>query len=405
MDTPRFLHPFARPAAGPEAFISIVRGEGAVVWDDLGTPYIDGLASLWYCQVGHGRPEIAEAVAAQMRELEAFQTFDRFTNPRADELCQRLASEAPMDGARVFLTTGGSEAVDTSLKLARLAHAAAGEPHRTLIISRAPSYHGVNYGGMSATGIPLNQAGFGPLVPDVVSVPWDDLDKLDQLLSERGDELAAIISEPVIGAGGVYPPPDGYLPALRERADRWGGFLILDEVITGFGRLGTMWGAQHYGVRPDMVTFAKGVTSGYAPVGGVLVGPAVTSRLEADASLVLRHGYTYSGHPMCCAAALANLDIISSSGLVARAPAIGARLAAGLRTFLGDGLVDVRGAGAMWAMELRAGLVAGDVREELLAHGVICRPIGSSVIAFCPPLVITDAQIDEIIGAVGASLT
>lgn len=402
MDTPRFLHPFARPAAGPEAFISIVRGEGATVWDDLGTPYVDALASLWYCQVGHGRPSIAEAMVAQLRTLEVFHTFDRFTNPRADELCERLAASAPMDRVRVFLTSGGSESVDTALKLARLAHVAAGEPQRTLIVSRTPSYHGVTYGGMSATGLPLNQSGFGPLVPDVVSVPWDDLGALDHLLAERGDELAAIIAEPVVGVGGILPPPDGYLDGLRQRADRHGGFLIFDEVICGFGRLGTTWAAQRYGVHPDLITFAKGVTSGYAPLGGVLVGDAVVRRLEADPTLVLRHGYTYSGHPTGCAAALANLDLMEADDLGARVPAIGARLSAGLRTLVdGVTITEVRGEGAVWGVELGSDLSPVDVREELLARGVIARPIGTNVVGFCPPFVITDAQIDQIVGALG----
>ncbi|MHB8467764.1 MAG: aminotransferase family protein [Acidimicrobiales bacterium] len=405
MPPPRFLHPFARPSAGPEAFISIVRGDGAVVWDDLGTPYIDALASLWYCQVGHGRHSIAEAIAAQLRTLEVFHTFDRFTNPRADELCERLAATAPMGDARVFLTSGGSESVDTALKLARLAHSVAGEPERTLIVSRTPSYHGVNYGGVSATGLAANRVGFGPLVPDVVSVPWDDLQALDSVLSDRGDQLAAIIAEPIIGVGGVLPPPEGYLAGLRERADRWGGFLILDEVISGFGRLGTTWGAQRYGVQPDLVTFAKGVTSGYAPIGGVLVGPAVGRRLESDPTLVLRHGYTYSGHPTGCAAALANLDLMESERLSDRAPLIGARLSSGLGALIdGRTIVDVRGDGGMWGVELGAGRDAMEVREELLSRGVIARPIGTSVIGFCPPLVITDAQIDQIVEAVGESV-
>jgi putrescine aminotransferase len=405
MDTPRFLHPFARPAAGPEAFISIVRGEGAMVWDDLGTPYVDALASLWYCQVGHGRASIVDAMVAQAGTLEVFHTFDRFTNPRADELCERLAAMAPMDPARVFLTSGGSESVDTALKLSRLAHVVAGEPQRTLIVSRTPSYHGVNYGGVSVTGLPANQVGFGPLLPDVVQVPWDDLDVLDRVLSDQGDQLAAIIAEPVIGVGGVLPPPDGYLQGLRDRADRHGGFLILDEVITGFGRLGTTWAAEHYGVQPDLVTFAKGVSSGYAPVGGVLVGRAVSDRLESDPTLVLRHGYTYSGHPTGCAAALANLDLIETERLASRAPLIGARLAAGLRPLVnGTTVVDVRGAGAMWCVELGADRSAVDAREELLARGVIARPMGTTMLGFCPPLVITDAQIDQIIDAVGEAV-
>jgi len=402
---PNQLHPFARPAAGPEAFITIVRGEGAVLWDDLGNRYVDALASLWYCHAGHGRAAIAEAMGAQANVLAGFHCFDRFTNARAEQLCDRLAGMAPMPEARVFLTSGGSEAVETSIKLARLAHFVAGHPERTLVISRTPSYHGVTYGGMSATGLPLNHAGFGPLVPNVVQVPKDDLEALDAVLAERGHELAAIISEPVIGAGGVYPPEPGYLQALRERCDRYGGFLILDEVICGFGRLGEWWGAQHFGVRPDLVTFAKGVSSGYAPVGGVLVGPAVRAPIEADATLVLRHGHTYSGHPTACAAALANLDILEEEDLPGRAGVVGRRLSQGLRDLVdGDACVDVRGEGAVWAIELGPDRVVNDVREEVLAGGVIARPIGTSILAFCPPLVATEADIDQIVEATAAAV-
>jgi adenosylmethionine-8-amino-7-oxononanoate aminotransferase len=400
-----FLHAYARPAAGPEAFIKVVRGEGAIVYDDLGNRYVDALASLWYCNVGHGRSEIVDAVQRQMTSIAAFHTFDRFTNEPAEALTTRLAGLAPMPNARVFLTTGGSEAVDTAMKLARLAHYVGGNPDRTLIVSRRPSYHGVTFGGMTATGLPLNQQGFGPLLPDVEQVPHDDLDALDAILVERGDQLAAIIAEPVIGAGGVYPPSDGYLTALRERCDRHGGLLILDEVICGFGRLGRWWGAEHYGVVPDLVTFAKGVTSGYLPVGGVLVGEAVRRPLEADGTFVLRHGHTYGGHPASCGAALANLDIIEREALVERAVKVGDRLAAGLRSIVDAATItEVRGAGAVWAIGLGEGIDAIEAREELLTRGVIARPIGASTMAYCPPLVITDADIDQVVDATAESV-
>jgi putrescine aminotransferase len=404
-ERPAFLHSYARPAAGPEAFISIVSGAGAVVYDDVGNRYVDALGSLWYCNVGHGRDRIVDAVATQMRAIAGFHTFDRFTNPPAEAVTARLAGLAPMPDARVFLTTGGSEAVDTAIKLSRLAHYSAGHPERTLVVSRRPSYHGVSYGALSATGLPANQEGFGPLVGDVVQVAYDSLDELDQLLAQRGPELAAVIAEPVVGAGGVYPPPDGYLQGLRRRCDDAGGFLILDEVICGFGRLGAWWGARHYGVRPDLVTFAKGVTSGYQPLGGVLVGPAVRRPLEADPVLVLRHGHTYSGHPTACAAAMANLDIIEEEELVKRALYVGDRLSSGLRTLVdGDAVLGVRGDGAMWAVGLADDVSAVEVREEMMTRGVIARPIGTNTMAFCPPLVIEDADIDLCVEAMGESV-
>jgi putrescine---pyruvate transaminase len=393
---PSLLHPFARPAAPRSAFVDIVAGSGAEVTDAKGNVYIDALGSLWYCNVGHGRPEIAEAVAAQMRRLEVFHTFDRFTNPRVDELADRLVALAPIPDARVFLTSGGSESVDTALKLARIAQAQAGHPERTVVVSRTPSYHGVTYGAMSLTGLPGNRQGFGPLVPDVVQVPYDDSTALDHLVEATEGRVAAVIAEPVVGAGGVYPPPPGYLAALREWCDRSGAFLVFDEVICGFGRLGEWWGAEHFGVQPDMITFAKGVTSGYLPLGGVVVGPAVRAPLESDAEFIFKHGYTYSGHPLPAAAAMANLDIIERESLLTKAEGIGQRLGKGLGDLVdGEHVVGVRGTMGIWAIELAPGLDAPVVRDALLDFGVIARPVGNTVLAYCPPLVITDDQMDR----------
>jgi len=404
-DLPSLLHPFARAAAPRASFVEIVAGEGAEVVDAGGRRYVDALGSLWYCNVGHGRPEIAEAVYAQMRQLEAFHTFDRFTNPTAEALAERLSALAPMDEARVFLTSGGSESVETAVKLARLAQDLGGHPERTVVVSRRPSYHGVTYGAMTATGLPANQRGFGPLLPDVVQVPHDDLEALDQLAEGQQGRVAAVIAEPVIGAGGVHPPRPGYLAGLRERCDRWGAYLILDEVICGFGRLGEWWGAVHFGVRPDLVTFAKGVTSGYLPLGGVLVGPAVRRPLEADPSTVLRHGYTYSGHPTSAAAALANLDLIEKEGLLGRAAGIGERLGEGLgRLVDGRHVLECRGTQGIWALGLAPHLDASVLRDALLAHGVIARPIGATALAFCPPLVVTGAQMDRCVEGTAAAV-
>jgi putrescine aminotransferase len=405
-DVPHLLHSYARPAAGRDVFVEIVSGSGAMVTDSNGREYVDALASLWYCQVGHGREEIVSAITSQAKRLATFHTFDRFTNPMAEGLAAELVAIAPMADARVFLTSGGSEAVESALKLARLAHHAAGDTERTIIISRTPSYHGVTYGSMAATGLPLNQAGFGPLLGDVVQVPYDDLAAVDEAIAGHGaHRIAAVIAEPVVGAGGVLPPPDGYLAGLRQRCDDAGAFLILDEVICGFGRLGAWFGADVYGVRPDLVTFAKGVSSGYLPVGGVLLGRAVRGPLEADDGFVLRHGHTYSGHPTACAAAIANLSVLRDEGLLDRAPSIGKRLADGLHALLAGGRVTaVRGEGAVWAAVLADGIDAVAVRDRMLDHGVIARPLGASVIAFCPPLVITDDQIDRSVEALAASL-
>jgi adenosylmethionine-8-amino-7-oxononanoate aminotransferase len=333
-----------------------------------------------------------------MRRLEVFHTFDRFTNPPADALAERLVGLAPMSDARVFLTSGGSESVETAIKLARIAQVQAGHPDRTIVVSRQPSYHGVTYGAMSATGLPGNQAGFGPLLPDMQQIPYDDLQALDDLAEKSPGRIAAVIAEPVIGAGGVYPPPPDYLAGLRERCDRIGAFLIFDEVICGFGRLGAWWAAGHFGVQPDMTTFAKGVTSGYLPLGGVLVGPAVREPLESDPDFIFKHGYTYSGHPLPAVAALANLDIIEKEGLLDRAPDISRHLGHGLEGLVdGELVVGCRGVMGVWAIELAPHLDAPTIRNSLLSFGVIARPVGNSVLAYCPPLVITDEQMEKCI--------
>ena len=399
---PAFLHPFARPTQSD--FINIVSGSGAHVSDSDGNVYVDAMASLWYCNVGHGRTEIVDAVTRQMRTLEAFHTFEKFTNPAAEAACERIAALAPVENSRVFLTCSGSEAVDSALKIARLAQAARGEPQRHVVISRRPSYHGVTYGGLAATGLPANQEHFGAMLSDVVQTDKDDLAAVEAVFAERGDEIAAVIAEPVIGAGGVYPPAPGYLEGLRRLCDQHGAWLILDEVICGFGRLGTWWGAQRYGVRPDLTTFAKAVTSGYQPLGGVLVAPAVREVLEAEASLVLRHGHTYSGHPAACAAAVVALDILQREGLLERAEKIGDRLASGLRALQADGHVaDVRGDGAVWAVGLED-IDAVAVRDAMLDHGVIARPIGTGTVSFCPPLVIDDVDVDRCVEALEAAV-
>lgn len=402
MSPTAFLHPYASPAS--DNWVTIVRGEGAAVFDDRGTRYVDAMASLWYCNVGHGRAEIADAVAEQMKTLEAYQTFDIFTNEPAERICARLAELAPMPGARVFLTSSGSEAVDSGIKLARVAQARRGEPQRTVVVGRTYAYHGVTYGGLSAQGLPANQEGFGPLLPDVEHVDNDDITALEKLFANRGDEIAVVLAEPVIGAGGVRPPVPGYLAEVRRLCDANGAFLLFDEVICGFGRLGEWWGAQFYDVQPDLVTFAKGVTSGYVPLGGVLVGQAVRDALEGDAAFILRHGHTYSGHPTACAAALAALDITTREDLLARAAPIGARLSQGFDELLTAGdVVDVRGEGAVWAVEVPDGVSAIDVRREMLERGVISRPIVNAL-AFCPPLVIEDADLDRIVEVLGEAL-
>ena len=394
--TSPLLHAFAKPSKTD--FISIVRGKGSLLWDANGRQYIDAIGSLWYCQVGHGRTEIAEAVAAQISTLETYSTFDPFTNQKADELAAKLQSISALPQSRVFLCGSGSEAVDTAMKLARVAQGQAGHPERTIIVSRMRGYHGTNYGGTSAQGLPLNKQGFGQLLPEVVQVDSDNLEDLAKFMSDNSKKIAAVIVEPLQGAGGVWPPPPGYLEGARKLCDQHGAFLIFDEVISGFGRMGTWFAADHYGVTPDMLCFAKGVTSGYQPLGGVYVGAAVREALESDPNFFLRHGYTYSGHSSVCAAALANLAIIEREGLVERAKHVGARLSKGLGALATDGTIDhVRGDGAVWAAGLKPDQNSVAIRDRMIELGVIARAINTDTVAFCPPLVVTDEELDTMI--------
>ncbi len=396
------LHAFAKPTKTD--FVRIVRGSGALLWDDKGNEYIDAIGSLWYSQVGHGNAEIAEAVAQQIRTLETYSIFDPFTNELAEQLAAKLVALSPLPNSRVFLCGSGSESIDTAMKLARVAHVQAGHPEKTIIISRNRGYHGTNYGGTSAQGLPLNKIGYGQLLPEVVQVDSDNIEDLASFMKDNGSRVAAIITEPLQGAGGVYPPADGYLEGARKLCDQYGAFLIFDEVITGFGRLGTWFAANYYNVVPDLLCFAKGVTSGYQPLGGVFVGRSPLNALERDPDFFLRHGYTYSGHSTVCAAALKNLEIIERDGLIERAKHVGKRLSDGLRSLAADGVIDsVRGAGAIWAAGLKPDQNCVTIRDNMIKRGAIVRSINADTNAFCPPFVITDQQIDKLLDIFAAA--
>jgi putrescine aminotransferase len=407
MTVPQVLHPFAAPTRQAGEFLEIVRGEGCRLWDSDGHVYLDGTASLWYCAVGHGRREIADAVAAQMEQVAAYHTFASFTNGPEQRLAELLMELEPIPDARVLFTLTGSEAVDSALKLTRAGHRAAGDAGRTVFLSRHYAYHGVMLGGTSVAGLPANRRPYGPLLGDCFQVERDSLEAMRATVAYQGPErIAAIITEPVLGAGGVFPPPPGYLQGLRELCDESGALLIFDEVITGFGRLGSWFGAQHYGVTPDLITFAKAITSGYLPLGGVIIGPRLRGWLEADDDYLLTHGGTYAGHPSCCAAGIANLEIMRSENLPERARRAGSRLRAGLdRLADRSGVAEIRGEGLVQAIALQAPLTAGAMVAALLSRGIIARglPYANSV-AFSPPLIISDGEIDEILEAVDAAL-
>ncbi|MDH4169247.1 MAG: aminotransferase class III-fold pyridoxal phosphate-dependent enzyme [Acidimicrobiia bacterium] len=398
---PTLLHSFASPAK--ESFRELVRADGVRVWDRDGKEYIDAMASLWYCQVGYGREQIIAAVADQMRRLTVYNTFDPWTSAVAEELAQAVVGRSPLADGRAFLCCSGSESVDTALKLARAVSQLKGE-NRQMILRRTRGYHGVNFGGTTAQGIEANREGWGDLVPHFVEIDPDNIESAATVFAEHGDQIAGVICEPLQGAGGVYPPTEGYLRRLRELCDRHGALLIFDEVISGFGRTGNWFASHTYDVTPDLITFAKGVTSGYQPLGGVICSRAVCDVLEADPAFILRHGYTYSGHPAACAAGLANIAIIEEENLVERANHIGRRFTTGFRALIDDGTIaGMRGDGAVWAAVLNEGADPIVIRDRMVDAGVIVRGI-VDCIAFCPPLVIEDADIDRCIDVMAESI-
>lgn len=406
----RLWHPFADMAKVDGAEVVVARGDGVWIWDDQGNRYLDATASLWYANVGHGRTEIADAVAEQMHTLEAYSTFGEFANEPARVLAGRLAELAPVPGARVFLTSGGGDSIDTAAKLARRYWTLQGRGERMHLIARSHGYHGTHGFGTSIAGIEANRAGFGPLVPHTSVVEYDSLDALERELLRVGpDRVAALFVEPVIGAGGVYPPPDGYIEGAAALCRDHGVLLVIDSVICGFGRLGSWFGVERWGIEPDMITFAKGVTSGYLPLGGVVVGERVAEPFWSTPGTPFRHGPTYAGHPSCCAAALANLDILDREGLVRRGAELEGALLAAVAPLADHPLVaEVRGGtGLLAAVELTPEAVAAEgpvgVAARARERGVLVRALGTAL-AMSPPLTIREEEIGLIAPALREAL-
>lgn len=379
-----------------------VRGAGAYVETADGQRLLDATAGLWHANIGHGREELATAAAQQMRTLETYHLFNGFAHPRALELAERVAALGPIDDPKIFWTSGGSDAVELACKLARRHWQHQGEPGKQAILSRHNAYHGLHGFGTSVAGIPSNREGYGAesLIPETLRVATNDLDAVAADVARIGPErIAALIAEPVMGTGGVIAPAPGYLQGLQDLCRANAILFIVDEVITGFGRVGTMFACDRFGLAPDMVLMAKGITSGYAPLGGVLIAPTVWEPFFSGPDApVFRHGLTYSGHATACAVADANLDVIESDGLVARVAELEPLLRQAVAPLADHPLVaEVRcGAGFLAGVRLVADAPGEQVADAVIGRGVITRVITDNVLQICPPFVITAEEIDLI---------
>jgi adenosylmethionine-8-amino-7-oxononanoate aminotransferase len=418
----------------------IVRGEGAYVWDDAGRRYLDGLAGLFTVQVGHGRQELADAAAMQARELAYFPLWS-YAHPRAIELAERLAASAPGDLNRVFFTTGGGEAVETAWKLAKQYWKLVGRPGKHKVISRSVAYHGTPQGALSITGIPAAKEMFEPLVPGAFKVPNTNLyrapehlredpkafglwaaNRIEEAIEFEGpDTVAAVFLEPVQNSGGCFPPPPGYFDRVREICDRHDVLLVSDETICAFGRVGGMFACEDLRYQPDMITCAKGMTSGYAPIGAMIASDRLFEPFRRGTTY-FPHGYTFGGHPVSAAVALANLDILDREGLYDHVRREAPVFRATLERLLDLPIVgDVRGEGFFYGIELvkdkatretfdddeSERLLRGFLSKALFDAGLYCRADdrGDPVVQLAPPLIIGRREFDEIEGILRSVLT
>jgi adenosylmethionine-8-amino-7-oxononanoate aminotransferase len=432
-DRQHLLHPLHHPDDHAKPLV-LVKGEGAVIWDAQGGEYLDGLAGLWNTNVGHGRRELADAGADQMSRLAFSSGYIGAANIPAIQLSARLSQLSYPSLNTVFFTSGGAESNESAFKTARFYWKAKGQPEKVKIISRWHAYHGVTMAAMSATGIQPFWKMFEPRVPGFVHVqspypyrfegakPGETIGAAaaraleEAIIEENPDTVAAFIAEPVQGAGGVIVPPDDYFPRVREICSRHKILFIADEVITGFGRTGQWFALGRWNVEPDIMSFAKGVTSGYMPLGGIMVSDEIAGTIRSVApENRWMHAFTYSGHPACCAVALKNLEIIEREGLVERAGKMGRRLLDALSTLKNLDIVgDVRGLGLMAGVELVADgatkapfdpklRVGESVRRVMQERGVFTR-VRNDVILLAPPLVIREDQIDRIADVVRSSI-
>lgn len=432
-------HPMVHPkrlAAEPP--LIIVRGQGSLVEDIDGAQYVDGVAGLWCVNVGHGRREVVNAIHQQLSQIAYYSPFDGTATPPSILLSRRLIRmTAQEEMARVLFSLGGSDSIETAMKIARQYWRLSGQPERVRFISLKNAYHGVHFGGLSMNGSEIFRQNYEPLLPDCFQIdtpwlyrnPWTQdpqelgricADILDREIQRLGAHtVAAFFAEPIQGAGGVIIPPANYWPLVREVCDRHGVLLVADEIVTGFGRSGAMFGARGWGVRPDIMCIAKGLSCGYVPLGATLFNRRIADAWEQDDSPagMIMHGYTYTGHALGCAAALACLDIVEREDLPGKAQRHGEHLLAGLRP-LQDRyrcVGEVRGKGLMLAIDLvqdkatrtpidPASGFAYRLAEATRKHGAIVRPVGTKLIV-SPPLVITDQELDRIVDALIAAFS
>ena len=420
--------PFTANRAFKRAPRLLARAEGMYYWTPEGREILDATSGLWCVNAGHGRRPIIDAIQRCSDMLDFAPSF-QMGHPLMFQAASRIAAITPPGLDRIFFTNSGSESADTALKIALAYHGAQGRSQRTMLIGRERGYHGINFGGLSVGGIGANRAPFAPLLGNVDHLPHTDLivnrftrgqpahgaelaDKLTDLVRLHGaDRIAAVIVEPVAGSTGVLVPPAGYLERLRTLCTEHGILLIFDEVITGFGRLGANFAAEHYGVTPDIITMAKGLTNATVPMGAVAVGRHVHDAIVDGAApgIEFFHGYTYSGHPLACAAAIATHDIHRDEGLAARAAAIGPVWQQSLHTLRDrPGVLDIRDAGLMGAVELRAdpaggGVRAGRIMQRCFEAGLLIRTTGD-IVALSPPLIVESAHIDRIVTTLGDAI-
>ena len=408
--TTSMWHPLAAMSAVSGDELIIERGDDCYVWDAGGRRYLDSTASLWYCHIGHGRAEMAEAVSKQMRTLENFHTFQRFANLPALELAERLAAAAPLgEGAKVVFGSGGSDGVESASKLVRLYWAVLGRPEKQAIIARRRSYHGLHGFGTSLGGQVVNQRGFGRLIEDVVHIDTTSAAALATAIAERGaDTVAAFICEPIVGGAGIIFPPDDYLPEVQRICRANDVLFIVDEVVTGFGRAGAYFASERFGIEPDLLIFAKGVTSGYLPLGGVIASARVAEPFWAEGSEhSFRHGVTHAGHPTVCAAALKNLDILQDEDLIARSRALEATVQRVLEPLRDHpAVVDVRtGSGLVGGVQVVDPSQVPAIIQGCMERGMLSRVVGNGdTLQISPPLTIAEVQLDTIAAILGEVL-